>query len=45
MAAVVVSVVALVAICWSVHKSKQDSPEMQAMEKELAAAAAAAPKA
>ena len=38
----VVAVVALVAICWSVNKSKKDSPEMIAMEKELAAAAAAA---
>jgi K(+)-stimulated pyrophosphate-energized sodium pump len=33
--AVVIAVIALAAIVWAVNKSKRDTPEMQAMEKEL----------
>jgi len=33
--ALVIAVIALAAIVWAVNKSKQDTPEMRAMEKEL----------
>jgi hypothetical protein len=33
--AIVVAVIAMAVIVWAVHKSKQDSPEIAAMEKEL----------
>ena len=33
--AVVIAVLALSAIVWAVHKSKEDSPEMAQMEKEF----------
>jgi len=33
--AVVIAVLALAAIVWAVHKSKEDSPEMAQMEKEF----------
>jgi uncharacterized membrane protein YqjE len=33
--AIVIAVVALAAVVWAVNKSKQDTAEMRAMEKEL----------